>query len=97
MAGPESLSAGAAIKGFNRVKQAVSWIEFLSGWILLIERMHMVVFLFVFLKLGCDCPSVICGGLGQFRTTSRRSTLQNAVCRALGDGSTDSVLDWVDI
>ena len=45
MAGPEgqSSSAGAAIKGFNRVEEAVSGFEYLSGWILLIERMQRVV------------------------------------------------------
>ena len=47
MAGPEgqSSSAGAAIIGFNRVEEDVSCFEYLSGWILLIERMQSVVFL----------------------------------------------------
>ena len=53
MAGPEGQfsSAGAAIKGFNRVEEAVSSFYYLSGWILLIERIQRVVFLFLFLKL----------------------------------------------
>ena len=39
MTGPEiqSSSAGAAIKGFDRVEEAVSRFEPLSGWILLIN------------------------------------------------------------
>ena len=57
----QSSSAGAAIKGFNRVEETVSRFESsLSGWILLIERMQRVVFLFAFLKLGRDCPSDVC-------------------------------------
>ena len=54
MAGPEGQSsrAGAVIKEFNRVEKAVSSFEDLTGWILLIETMQMLVFLFVFLELG---------------------------------------------
>ena len=54
MAGPEdqSSSAGAAINGFNRVEEAVSCFDSLTGWFLLIERMQRLVFLFVCFKLG---------------------------------------------
>ena len=41
MAVPESQSssAGAATKGLNRVEEAESWFECLSGWFLFIEMM----------------------------------------------------------
>ena len=54
MAEPErqSSSAGAAIKVFNGVEEDVSLFEPLSGWMLLIEMMLRVVFLFVCIKLG---------------------------------------------
>ena len=63
MAGPEgqSSSAGAAIKGFNRVEEALSRFECLYGWILLIERMQRVVFLLCFSSLD-ETARLICVG-----------------------------------
>ena len=54
IAGPDgqSSSAGAAIKRFNRVEEALSLFERIWLDLAHIERMQRVVFLFVFLKLG---------------------------------------------
>ena len=65
MAGPESQSssAGAAIKGLYRVEAAVSWFEYLSGWILLIERMQRIVFCLHFSSWD-ETARLICVGGG---------------------------------
>ena len=86
MAGPESQSssAGAAIKGFNRVDEAVPWFESLSGWILLIERM------FSCFSSWDETARLICGG-GQFRTTTIGHLL-SLVLKSLTDLSLD--LPW---
>ena len=52
---------GAAVKRFKGVEEGVSRFESLFGWILLIERIQRVVFVFVFLKLGCEIPSDMWG------------------------------------
>ena len=85
-------SAGAAIKGFDRVGGSCVLI-LVSFWLDLAHREgQRVVFLFVFPKLWWDYPSDMWGG-GQFRTTS----IDHLLSLVLGDGSTGRVKNWVDL